>query len=208
MTIDTSIKKSHYSQLELIDLIVKCQSGDMSAMEELVKRHQKIIYSTLYHLLSDKTEVADLAQEVLFRMCKSIKNLRNPSTFKWWVNQIITNLVYDQLRRKKRRLNTISMDSPIIQESEEIQNTRDISDTTRQPDESALNSELDEKIRHSIDNLPEQFRAVIVFRELQGLSYEEIANITGTSLGTVKSRIARARNRLQEDLKPYLDHGK
>lgn len=141
-------------------------------------------------------------------MCRSIKKLRKPSTFKWWLNQIVTNLVYDELRKKKRRLNTISIDTPIEYESESTKISRDITDTDNQPDKNALHSELDEKIRQAINNLPEQFRTVIVFRELQGLSYEEIANITGTNLGTVKSRIARARNRLQDELKPYLKSDK
>jgi RNA polymerase sigma-70 factor (ECF subfamily) len=207
MNSNSSSTKQQYSELDLIELILKCQSNDMLAMEELVKRNQKVVYSVLYHLVSDKTIIADLAQEVLFRMTKSIKNLRNPVTFKWWLNQIITNLVYDEMRRKKRRLNTISMDTPISSESDNDSPTRDIVDTTSQPDETVLNTELDAKIRKAIQNLPEQFRAVIVYRELQGLSYEEIAQITSTSLGTVKSRIARARSRLQEELKPYLISG-
>lgn len=204
MVSDTSLSKQEYSKLELTELIEKCQTDDMRAMEELVKRYQKIVYSSVYHLLSDKSSIADLAQEALFRMCRSIKKLRKPSTFKWWLNQIITNLVYDELRKKKRRLNTISMDTPIEYDSETRQQTRDITDTDNQPDKTILHTELDEKIRLAIDNLPEQFRTVIVFRELQGLSYEEIASITGTNLGTVKSRIARARSRLQEELQPYL----
>lgn len=207
MIIDNSLSKQQYIELEQVDLIVKCQSDDMCAIEELVKRNQKIVYSTLYHLLSNKSEVADLAQEALFRMCKSIKKLRNPVTFKWWLNQIITNLVYDELRKKKRKLNTISMDAPISQDPDLAKINRDITDLSQQPDESMMSSELDERIRKSIENLPEQFRTVIVFRELQGLSYEEIAKITDTNLGTVKSRIARARNRLQEELKPYLESG-
>ncbi|MEW5821426.1 MAG: sigma-70 family RNA polymerase sigma factor [Cyanobacteriota bacterium] len=207
MVLEISLTKQQYSELDLKDLILRCQNSDMMALEELVKRNQKIVFSTIYHLLSDKSEVSDLAQEVLFRMCRSIKSLRNPSTFKWWLNQIVTNLVYDQLRRKKRKLNTISMDTPVTQEVEQISATRDISDSSQQPDENILNTELDVKIRQAINNLPEQFRTVIVFRELQGLSYDEIAKLTGTSLGTVKSRIARARSRLQEELKPYINVG-
>lgn len=204
MNLDLSLDKQKYAELDITSLVVKCQTGDMVAMEILVKRQQKIVYSTLYHLLSDKNNVSDLAQEVLYRMCKSIKNLRNPSTFKWWLNQIINNLVYDELRRKKRKLHTVSIDAPLNDE-EEISSSRDISDVTQQPHEKTLNVELDEKIRQAIQNLPEQFRVVIVYRELQGLSYDEIAKLTGTNLGTVKSRIARARSRLQEELKPYLD---
>lgn len=207
MNINSSATKSSYSKLEQLEIIAKCQANDIYAMEELVRRNQKIVYSVLYHLLSDKSEVSDLAQEVLFRMCKSIKNLRNPMTFKWWLNQIITNLVYDDLRRKKRKVSTISIDNPVNPDNETDNTTRDITDSSSRPDENILNVELDEKIKFAIDNLPEQFKTVIVLRELQGLSYEEIATITGTNLGTVKSRIARARQRLQDELKSYLKSG-
>jgi RNA polymerase sigma-70 factor, ECF subfamily len=196
--------RQKYIGLDQHELILKCQTGDMLALEELVKRNQKIVYSILYHLLPDQSLVYDLSQEALFRMCKSIKNLRTPATFKVWLNQIVTNLVYDELRKKKKRLTTVSLDAPFNSEDDNVNATRDIVDTTTRPDEKLLTVELDDKIKLAIQNLPEHFRTAIVYRELLGLSYEEIAQATDTNIGTVKSRIARARTRLQEDLKPYL----
>lgn len=191
--------------MDMTDLVKKCQENDRIAVEELVRRNEKIVYSTLYHLDPNRTDISDLAQEVLFRMAKSVKNLRNPATFKFWLNQIITNLFYDELRRKTRRLATISMDTPYYETGdEESSQTRDIPDTAKVPEEKTLGSELDEVIKEAIENLPEQFRIVIVLRELQGLSYEEIAEVTKTNIGTVKSRLARARARLQENIRPYL----
>jgi RNA polymerase sigma-70 factor (ECF subfamily) len=194
-----------YKNMDMTDLVKKCQENDRIAVEELVRRNEKIVYSTLYHLDPNRTDISDLAQEVLFRMAKSVKNLRNPATFKFWLNQIITNLFYDELRRKTRRLATISMDTPYYETGdEESSQTRDIPDTAKVPEEKTLGSELDEVIKEAIENLPEQFRIVIVLRELQGLSYEEIAEVTKTNIGTVKSRLARARARLQENIRPYL----
>ena len=89
---------------------------------------------------------------------------------------------------------------------EESEASLNIPDTGKVPEEKTLGIELDKKIKEAIDNLPEQFRLVIVLREIQDLSYEEIAEITKTSIGTVKSRLSRARARLQEEIKPYLDH--
>lgn len=192
--------------MELGELIEKSQQDDKLALEELIKRNEKVVYSTLYHLDPNRTDIPDIAQEVLFRMAKSIKSLKKPATFKFWLNQIITNLFYDELRRKTRRLNTISIDTPFINMEEESEQTLNIADTNKIPEEKTLGIELDKKIREAIDNLPEQFRLVIVLRELQDLSYEEIAEITKTSIGTVKSRLSRARARLQEEIKPYLDH--
>lgn len=190
--------------MELSEIIKKSQNDDQLALEELIRRNEKIIYNTFQYLDPNRTDIADLTQEVLYRVTKSIKNLRNPNTFKFWVNQIITNLFYDELRRKTRRLTTISIDEAYDQESSKTAQTRDIADVAQLPEESSLNTELDTKIKEAIDNLPEQFRIVIVLRELQGLSYDEIAEITKTNIGTVKSRLARARSKLQEQIKPYL----
>lgn len=186
------------------ELIGLAQSGQMSALEELVVRHQKLVYVTLYQLAPDRNDINDLTQEVLLRMCRSIKSLRNPKTFKYWLNRIITNLFYDELRKMPRQLKTISLDEPVYNDEEEQSPARDIPDSSERPDKVALNSELDRKIQQAIHNLPEQFRTIIVLREIQGLSYEEIASLTDTNIGTVKSRLARARLKLQEVLEPYL----
>ena len=197
--------REKYKRYEQKDLIEKAQQDDQLALEELIRRNEKIVYSTLYHLDPNRTDIPDLAQEVLFRVARGIKKLRNAATFKFWLNQIITNLFYDELRRKTRRLKTISMDTPYFEGSdEEYSQTRDIIDTGKMPEETTLGGELDQEIKNAIENLPEQFRIVIVLRELQGLSYEEIAEVTHTNIGTVKSRLARARSKLQEQLKPYL----
>ncbi len=186
------------------ELVIKAQSGQMSALEELVARHQRLVYVTLYQLAPERDDINDLTQEVLLRMCRSIKSLRNPKTFKYWLNRIITNLFYDELRKAPRQLKTISLDEPMYDDDDDHSPARDIPDVTDMPDKMALNSELDQKIQQAIQNLPEQFRTIIVLREIQGLSYEEIASLTDTNIGTVKSRLARARLKLQEVLQPYL----
>ncbi len=195
-----------YRNMELDELIKKSQQDDRLALEELIRRNEKTVYSTLYHLDPNRTDIPDIAQEVLFRMAKGIKKLKKPATFKFWLNQIITNFFYDELRRKTRRLNTISIDAPYLNmEAGETPMALNIADTEKHPEERTLGSELDKRIREAIENLPEQFRVVVVLRELQGLSYEEIAKLTKNSIGTVKSRLSRARSRLQEDIKPYLN---
>lgn len=196
--------KQIYKDLDQTELVVKCQQEDRLALDELIKRNERNIYSTLYHLDPNRTDIPDLAQEVLFRMAKSVKNLRNPATFRFWLNQIITNLFYDELRRKTRRLATVSMDAPYMDNETDISAAREIPDVGTVPEERTLGGELDKHIKEAIENLPEQFRLVIVLRELQGLSYEEIAEMTGSNIGTVKSRLARARAKLQEQIKPYL----
>ncbi len=189
------------------ELVTLAQQDDMRALEELVQRYQRSVYLTLYQLAPERNDTADLTQEVLLRMCRSIKSVRNPKTFKYWLNRIITNLFYDELRKMPRQLKTVSMDEPVFNADDgsgENTLSRDIPDESNHPEIMALGGELDDTIRQAIQNLPEQFRTIIVLRELQGMSYEEIASLTNSNLGTVKSRLARARLKLQEAIAPYL----
>lgn len=198
-----------YSQKSDKDLILACQRREPQAFEELVKRHQRTVYALLYQLAPDWTDTSDLAQEVFIRVYRNINNLRNPGSFRSWLTQIVTNLFYDELRKRPRRLPTVSMDEPIGGEDTEDTAeaaTRDIPDTHQTPDEKALSTEMTDVIRRAMLRLPEQFRTAIVLREVEGLSYEEIGILTKTEMGTVKSRIARARTKLQELLKPYLEN--
>lgn len=194
-----------YSQKSDRDLVLACQKREPAAFEELVKRHQRTVYALIYQLAPDWTDTSDLAQEVFIRVYRSINNLRNPSSFRSWLTQIVTNLFYDELRKRPRRLPTVSMDEPTDSDNES-ETTHDIADNSPQPDEKALSHEMTDVIRKAMLRLPEQFRTSIVLREVEGLSYEEIAVITKTEMGTVKSRIARARSKLQELLKPYLEN--
>jgi RNA polymerase sigma-70 factor (ECF subfamily) len=208
---DGAIKKvtTAYSQKSDRDLVLACQRREPAAFAELVKRHQRTVYALLYQLAPDWQDTSDLAQEVFIRVWRSINNLRNPSSFRSWLTQIVTNLFYDELRKRPRRVPTVSMDDTLDEGGEETaeQATRDIADTSTLPDERILTNELSDAIREAMKLLPEQFRTAIVLREIEGLSYEEIAVLTKTEMGTVKSRIARARLKLQELLQPYLSGG-
>ncbi len=193
-----------YSQKTDRELVIACQARDSGAFEELVRRHQKTVYHLLYQLAPDWTDTGDLAQEVFIRVWRSINNLRNPAAFKTWLTQIVTNLFYDELRKRPKRIATISMDDN--EDSDGLAKaSKEIPDSHVNPDELALNREISVVIREAMAKLPEQFRVAIVLRELEGLTYEEIAVITKTEMGTVKSRIARARMKLQDLLTPYIN---
>lgn len=196
-------KKDKYKKKNLTELIENVQQEDYKAMEELIKRVQDKIYMTFYYLCPDCDDLADMTQEALLRICRSIKTLKNPKNFKSWINKIISNLFYDNLRKKQKRLSCVSADEQYENKSCEL---FQISDPCPCPDEKTLNNEVGEIIRDMISKLPEHFRLVTVLRELGGLSYEEIAKITGTEIGTVKSRINRARGRLKDCLQPYLSN--
>ena len=196
-------KRRNNKKLSQEELILQAQQDDYNALEELIKREQKNAYATFYYLSKNKEDIHDLTQEALFRMAKNIKNLREPKKFQGWFNQIITNLFNDEMRKKYKTPLHLSIDAE-PNEKNNVVTITEIRDKKKLPAENTLTNELNQKIINAIHSLPEPFRIAIVLRELQGLSYEEIANITQTSIGTIKSRIARARTKLQENLKPYL----
>lgn len=192
--------KLFYRKIPLDELIILSQKNDYKALEELIKREQKNIFATFAYLSRTRENIADLTQEALMRMARGLAGLKNPKTFKSWLNQIVTNLFYDELRKSTRKPQLVSIDD----EPDEHSFSKQIPDHRHKPAERAMSSELDRVIKSEIQSLPEHFRIAIILRELQGLSYEEIAEATHTTVGTVKSRIARARGKLQDGLRHYI----
>lgn len=195
--------KLQYKKISLEELVVLSQQNDLKALEELIKREQKNVFAAFSYLSDKRENISDLTQEALMRVAKNIGNLKNPKHFKSWLNTIITNLFYDELRKSARKPDTISIDDDDCENST-FNILSLIPDKKCKPHEKCVTNELEKVIKDAIRNLPEQFRIAIVLRELQGLSYDEIANATHSSVGTVKSRIARARCKLQEGLKAYI----
>lgn len=195
--------KLQYKKMPLEELVVLSQQNDFKALEELIRREQKNIFAAFSYLSKKRENVSDLTQEALLRVAKSIHTLKNPKLFKSWLNQIVTNLFYDELRKSQRRPDTVSIDED-NEESPSYSVKFQLLDKKCKPHEKCMSQELEKVIKDAILELPEQFRIAIVLRELQGLSYEEIAEATHSSVGTVKSRIARARGKLQEGLKSYI----
>ncbi|HEY9669091.1 MAG TPA: sigma-70 family RNA polymerase sigma factor [Coleofasciculaceae cyanobacterium] len=193
-------------KLSNYDLILRCQEGiqpDRAAFAELLRRYQSHVDKILYHLAPDWQDRADLAQEVWIRVYRNIKRLNEPGKFRGWLSRIATNLFYDELRKRKRVANPLSLDAPRRLDDGEMD--WEIASEDPNPDDDMTTREFYEQLREAISDLPEVFRTTIVLREIEGMAYEEIAEITGVSLGTVKSRIARARARLQSQLQTYLE---
>jgi len=193
-------------KLSNYDLILRCQDGlrpERAAFGELLRRYQSHVDRVLYHLAPDWQDRADLAQEVWIRVYRNIKRLNEPVKFRGWLSRIATNLFYDELRRRKRLATPLSLDAPRSLEDGEME--WEIAGDNPGPEEELTTREFYDQLRAAIADLPEVFRTTIILREIEGMPYEEIAEMTGVSLGTVKSRIARARSRLQSQLQSYLD---
>ncbi|HEY9769256.1 MAG TPA: sigma-70 family RNA polymerase sigma factor [Coleofasciculaceae cyanobacterium] len=193
-------------KLSNYELIVFCQADvqpDKAAFAELLRRYQSHLNRLFYHLAPDWQERADLAQEVWIRVYRNIHRLQEPAKFRGWLSRIATNLFYDELRKRKRVSPPLSLDSTRYVEDGEM--SWELPDDAPSPDDDLATQEFYEHLRMAISQLPETFRTTIILREIEGLAYEEIAEMTGVSLGTVKSRIARARLKLQSVLQNYLN---
>ena len=195
--------KFQYKKMTIEELIILAQQNDYKALEEIIRREQKNIFTTFSYLSQKRENIADLTQEALLRVAKNIHSLKNPKLFKSWLNQIVTNLFYDELRKNQRRPDIVSIDEEDM-ENPTFSIRLQLPDKRCRPPEKCMSSELEKIIKDAIQQLPEPFRISIILRELQGLTYEEIAEATNTSVGTVKSRIARARGKLQDGLKSYI----
>ena len=189
------MSKIGYKKRDINSLIVFAQKGDIKALEELIRREQKDIFTIFNYLTSKRQDVADLTQEVLLKLAKNITKLKNHKKYKTWLNQIITNTFYDFIKKHSKDKN-IGLDANKLLEIKDKIGC--------EPGEKCLFSEMEKLIKAALLNLPENLRIVIVLREYEGLSYEDISKITNTTLGTVKSRISRARNKLQEELKEFI----
>ena len=180
-----------------ISLIKNAIKGDKYSLETLIKEEQHNVYATLYYLKKNDEDINDIMQDIFIKLSCKIKQLKNPQYFKTWLNQIVINSYYDYLRKSRRQKNNLILDKIDSESSFEIP------DLTDNPQDKILKSELDYIIKNSIQNLPVHYKIPITLREIQGLSYYEISNITNTSLGTVKSRISRARSIIKDDIVRY-----
>lgn len=181
------------------ELIRRCQEGDKTAFAQLVRANQQMVFNLLYRLIPDWMDLEDIAQDVWVKVYQSIGKMKNYASFKTWLHRIAVNTYYDRMRKFGHRVE-ISLDDPINDEEDQA---IDLPDTRLLPEELLLNSEWKNYVEEKIKSLPEQHRLMIVMRDVQNLSYDEIAEVTGLSLGTVKSRIARAREKLVSELSDY-----
>jgi RNA polymerase sigma-70 factor (ECF subfamily) len=199
-----SSAKTNYANLSVTELVVLSQRNDQMAFTELLKRHNVYIKNRLYKIAPDWSDHSDLIQEIHIRIWRFIGQLRNPASFRTWLSQLITNVFYGELRKRPRDFHVVSLDEPFSNESSEDNSTRDIEDLSKKPEDVLLAKELTEVLEDAMADVPLQFKTAQLLRDVEGMSYQEIAVITNSELGTVKSRIARARLRIQDKVSSYL----
>jgi len=184
-----------YNTLEDEDLIEWFQQGDIKAFNEIVRRYKDPLLNFVYRFLGNRTESEDIVQETFLRVFRNKHAYRKVAKFSTWIYTIAGNLAKTELRKRKKR-NLFSI-SDIGYEDKDYE----ISDESLSPEKTVNSNMYDEIIQKEIQKLSPKFREVIILRDIQELSYEEISKIIKIPIGTVKSRVNRARLRLQEQLK-------
>ncbi|CEK18136.1 sigma-70 family RNA polymerase sigma factor [Chthonomonas calidirosea] len=180
-------------------LIERSKEGDRRAFDVLVRMHEKRVYNLAYRLCGNYDEAGDITVEAFLRVYQAINSFRGDANFSTWLYRIVTNVYLDRRKRQKNR-KTLSLEEYV--ELEESQVTRQIEDPSPGPEELAEAQQRQELLQKAIESLPEYQRAMIVLYHVDGLSYEEIAEVLSLPIGTVKSRLNRARLALREKLEP------
>src|SRR6478672_2882605 len=178
-------------------LIHRCAAGDESAFAELVAEHQRMVVQLAMNLLGDREEALDLSQEVFLRVFRTIGRFRGQSSLRTWIYRIAVNQARNRHRfwQRRHRADQVSLDQHVASHGDVL---RGIAPT---PDRVLAQKELADRLRSALDRLPFEQRTAIVLREVDGLSYEEIAFSLRLPIGTVKSRLTRARQALRADLR-------
>jgi len=187
------------------ELVIRAQKGDKRAFELLVVKYQRKLGRLLSRLIRDPAEVEDVAQEAFIKAYRALPNFRGDSAFYTWLYRIGINTAKNYLMAMGRRAPTSTeVEAEEAEGYEEGEQLRDINT----PESLALSREIGATVNAAIDGLPEELRTAIQLRELEGMSYEDIARIMDCPIGTVRSRIFRAREAISDKLKPLLDTAK
>jgi len=186
--------------MDEVALIQAAKQGDLDAFNRLVLAYQDQVYAQAYRMMGEPDAAEDATQEAFISAFRSILSYRGGS-FRAWLLRIVTNASYDELRRRQRRPTTPL--EPVDSEEEEIESPHWLADPSESPENRAERMELDQAIQNCLKDLPPEFRAVVVLVDVQGFDYFEAAEVIRKPVGTVKSRLSRARLRLRDCLKGW-----
>jgi RNA polymerase sigma-70 factor (ECF subfamily) len=199
-----NLKKTAGSPSEDALLITAFQEGDRTAFDKLVLKHKNKVFNLCYWVIGDYQEANDIAQETFIKVFQSLKKFRFDSSFSTWLFRIAVNTCKNRLKcsefRQKKK--TISLDNP--GDAETDRSLSQIKDEAPSPSIELERKERMTLIKEAIDSLPAEQKDVVVLRDIEGLSYEEIVDITGLNVGTLKSRLARARLNLRNRLRSVI----
>ena len=188
------------SQLDK-ELVKRVQQGDKSAFDILVVKYQQKVVNLISRYVSDQSECHDVAQETFIKAYKALGNFRGDSQFYTWLYRIAANTAKNHLASRSRKSPAYAVD---VDDAEHFTGESGLKDYTN-PENLLLTDEIKQTVFHAIESLPDDLKSAITLREIEGLSYEEIADVMDCPIGTVRSRIFRARDAIDKELRPLLE---
>jgi len=187
--------------VELTDAVVDvARSEDRKEFDALVQRYHKQAYNIAYRMAGNHADAEDLTQEAFIRAFRFFGQYRRELPFDSWLYKIMSNVFIDTLRRRPKA-KIRSMDQPVL--TDEGEAPFDVADPGIGPEDEVLSGEMDNRIQAALATIAEAFRLTVIYADIEGLSYEEIAEVTNTNIGTVRSRLHRGRKLLRNKLKGY-----
>ena len=183
-------------------LVARAQKGDETAFAELVRKYSGRAYQIAYGVLGNRQDAEEIAEDTFIKIHRALPDFRGDAAFTTWMYRIAMNLARNKYQWNKTRAagRHVSIDAPLEGTEEDDDRRLDLPDTALPPDEKAAYNELDKDLNAQLEQLPEVYREPLVMHNIQDMSYEEIAELLKCKLGTVKSRIARARDELRKRL--------
>lgn len=189
-------------RLKAADIVKSASRGDTASFEQLVLLYQDKVYSLSLRLTGQAQDAEDLAQEVFVRAYRYMNSFRGDSDFGTWLHRIAVNTWLNQ-KRKVQPSSAYSLDEPVYSDDGEVK--REIADMSEEPESVLLSSQMSEKLHRAVECLPKDQKAVLLLREVEDYTYEEIAGMLSCSVGTVKSRLSRARDALRRSFNGYAE---
>jgi RNA polymerase sigma-70 factor (ECF subfamily) len=180
---------------EETDMISRCQQGDQEALKEIFDKYHNKVYRIAFGVVRQREEALDVVQEVFIKLFRSIKNFKGRSHFYTYLYRMVMNTAIDHKRKTGKQFMSSLDEEGSFEPSDEAE---------KGPERILLQKELEERVKLAMDKLPDEQKAALIFRDVEGLSYQEMAEAMGCSIGTVMSRLHYGRKRMQESLKDYV----
>jgi RNA polymerase sigma-70 factor (ECF subfamily) len=180
---------------EETEMISRCQQGDQEALKEIFEKYHKKVYRIAYGVVRQREEALDIVQEVFVKLFRSIKNFKGRAHFYTYLYRMVMNTAIDHKRKAGKQFMSSLDEEGSFQPPDDVE---------KGPERILLQKELEERVKLAMDKLPSEQKAALIFRDVEGLSYQEMAEAMGCSIGTVMSRLHYGRKRMQESLKDYV----